>query len=195
MNENFDEVYSAVTDLEADVAAMQESAEASRDASLTILGSTVMAQDGVTSTHGYFYLGNSSDSDDDGLVQTALGQVPITLPVGSELLEMTCYFYNNSDLPEAGATANRRFLGSLRRVDITNTTPTNSETVVSIATWPAKSAEVQAFSAPISQSILPNYGYLLHLTVEAVGATLSEIGPADRLLRHYGCKIDYRLPE
>jgi hypothetical protein len=72
--------------------------------------------------------------------------------------------------------------------------------VGAITEWPAQMDEVQVFSTTLDEVVAADAGYALQMTVTADGAPLSDAYPTSlptperRVLRHYGCKIDYELP-
>jgi len=177
INANFDAIFAAVTDLE----------DAKQSQSILWPGSTANRNLAI-SNGGYFYAHPSYEQ---------WGQVPVTIPVGSVITGMTCYVYNNSGIL---ASSGGHFTATLERLDVM---AGDSVTLAEFDEWPAQSAEVQDFDVALPSGGLEveaDNGYFLQMNINPGDATEAEYYPpndstvARRVLRHYGCRLEFDAP-
>jgi hypothetical protein len=151
----------------------------------------------IPSFDGYAYV-----TDSPGRVR---GSAAIFLPPGTVMTNLTCYFYNNSDIA-ADEEDGRMFSTALRRKNLNDLVDLTGDTLAQIQEWPAKSGTIREFSIALGGGdgieIEPNSTYSLYMEVLAGSApdeqayppTVPDCASCNRVLRHYGCRIDYELP-
>jgi len=184
VNENFDDLFTAVTAIENEL-------EAGREHSITLAGSAAN-NDVASSGDGYFYLHPD--------VPDRVGQLAVPLPAGSVVTGMTCYVYNNSAISATDA----QFRALLMSANLSELSE-HSNVVASMELWPDQGDEIQSFSATVDSAmatIAASRSYILHLQINPGDAAVPDdyyysddsCTECRRLLRHYGCRIDYESP-
>jgi hypothetical protein len=185
VNANFDALFDAVTDVEQKLDSLSTS-------SAYFPANSFNTVKGAASYDGYMYL---NDNETNNLSLDVFGNVAVQLPPGTVLTNLTCYYYNNSDIVGQvdGTTLISHFTTMLRRKDYTNLNDLTGDTLGRITVWPPKGDAIQEFSTDLDVEIEPGSSYYLHIDVNSGDDVPPEVY-ADRLLRHYGCRIDYELP-
>lgn len=195
VNANFNALFDAVTDVEEKLDTLSSS-------SVVFPANAFFKTKGATSFDGYAYL-NSGDTNLE-----MFGSAAIHLPPGTVMTNLTCYYYNNSDIVGQvdGTTLVSHFTTLLRRTDLTNLNELTGDTLGSLTAWPAKSDAIQEFSTALGSGgveIEPGSSYYLHMDVspgddvpteDFYPPSVPDCAACNRLIRHYGCRIDYELP-
>lgn len=193
MNANFAELVEAAEALQQQVTSLE--ARTPQAGTRVISGGAFGTARLPISNGGYTYVGTSSGDTIGLLIGT---QVPVQLPIGAELRQLRCYFYNNSSLE---AVDGRQWSTSLRRIDTGDSPSTVATAVGEVATWPDASTTPQVAAVTLEGTVRPNEGYFLHAAVNLQGADLDDAyppaltGEARRQIRHHGCQIDFEFPE
>jgi hypothetical protein len=194
VNANFNALFDAVTDVEQKLDTLSSS-------SVVFPANSFFKTKGATSFDGYAYLNSSADNIE------LFGSQVIQLPAGTVMTNLTCYYYNNSDIVGQvdGTDLISHFTTLLRRKDLTDLNDVTGDTLGTITVWPPKSDGIQEFSTDLGAGveIEPGSSYYLHMDVspgddvpteDFYPATVSGCAACNRLIRHYGCRIDYELP-
>jgi len=176
VNENFDAIVTALDQ-------MQETLGTKKRQTIRLPGS-VANRNLAASVNGYFYAHPDRDS---------WGQVEVSLPVGSVITAMTCYFENRSSVVQSDETY---FYGELREL-----ATGDSLELARVTGWP-ETPGVQALAAEVGGDgipVRPDQAYFVQFGIVLATGTDTEdyyLGPdvEDRLLRHYGCRLDYEAP-
>jgi len=192
VNENFDALFDAVTAVETKLDTVTTSS--------MILPGNFLSGTSVPSFDGYSYVTDT--------IPRVRGSAAIQLPPGTVMTNLTCYFYNNSDIAAEldGDTLVSFFSTALRRKDMTDLTEITADTLALINEWPAKDGAIQEFTMELGGGdgieVEAGSSYTLYMEVVPGSAPAEEFFPpsvpdcaaCNRVLRHYGCRIDYELP-
>jgi len=189
VNENFDDLFAAVS-------AVEDELQAGRQHSITLSGSTANRSLAI-SNNGYFY----SHPDSSAVDYDPWGQLGVPIPEGSVVTGMTCYVYNNSAIPATDAS----FTAYLRKTNLSEV-GADASVAASMDVWPDQRDEIQSVSASVDNAnatLTADSAFILQ-----IGIAFPDTVPAEdyfpdngcsgtecnRLLRHYGCRIEYESP-
>lgn len=188
VNANFDALFDAVTDVEQKLDTLSTS-------SVFFPANASNVTRGATSSDGYVYL--TTDHPE------ASTHAAIQLPPGTVLTNLTCYYYNNTDIV---GQVDSHFSTTVRRTDLNNLNELTGDTLGRITEWPPKDDRIQEFSTPLGDGgveVEPGVSYYLYMDVspgedvppeDFYPDSVPDCGSCNRLMRYYGCRIDYELP-
>lgn len=175
VNENFDDIFEAVTALE----------DAKQNQTIFLPASTAN-RDLSISNGGYFFAQPGVD---------LWGQVAVPLPSGSVITGMTCYVFNDSPISDPTAA----FTASLRRSN-----PGEVVEVAGLNEWPPQDDAIQEIDVSLPSGgikVEAGQGFFLQYGIDPGDDAEdddyyppSDNATARRLLRHYGCGLQYDAP-
>ncbi|HWO11905.1 MAG TPA: hypothetical protein VNN80_20570 [Polyangiaceae bacterium] len=174
VNENFEALVTAVNQIQQTLAAKKRE-------TLWLAGSAAN-RNLAASNNGYFYAHPDRDS---------WGQIAVALPVGSVITGMACYFYNGSTVPVD-------FYGEFRELSGREATMRASveASLVGESGMQKLDAVVndEGIQVKADAAYFVQFGIRLPSNIADEDYYLPTGDPDDRMLRHYGCSLDYEAP-
>jgi len=153
VNDNFDVLYDAVTANEETLATLRTSSFFVHPMAM----GTPTGSNHLDSYDGYAYWG--------GTTSIVRGNIGVNLPVGAVMTDFTCYFYNDSAVPEVstGDAERTYFRGALRR---TNLATGIADGLATIDEWPAQAAAIQDYTAAVDDGVIEEgYTYVVQMEI------------------------------